>query len=266
MKKMKLLLWELRFVSKKNLLVIMIYIVCATLSTASVLAFMSKFKDELTYLNELENYKRKYNIAFPKEDLGANAFDLDYVNNLFMKNNIPKVKNMILIEEEQFAYYVECEFETTLSDSELEKITALVKYKVLSLYDSRAESQAKEHKFLVAIILFLFLLVAFNTLNLSRYLIQKNSYRFTIYKACGSSSWYVFKLMYFAPVLITVVSYILGALLYKFFIFEFFYKLDRTLIFLSKDLTIIAFLANVLFCFILLLPSVISVLRNGVAK
>lgn len=266
MNKIKVIISDFNFIFRKNLTVIIIFVICASLSTAFVLAFMSKFKDEFTYVKELETYKRKYNIAFLKSDVGTNEFNLEYINSLFRKNEIPHVIRMTLIEEEEYAFFVMCEFEEVLDKDILDRITELVKFDVLSLYDSVAEENALEHRVIILIILSMFLLVSFNTLNLNRYLIQKNDYRFAIYKTCGADNHFSFILIYSAPLLITAISYGIGVILYRLVVFEQFYKLDRTLLLLNWDVLLITFFVTLIYCFVLLLPSVLIILKKGATK
>ena len=262
MKKLKVLFSDISLVSRRNYIVIVIFILCASISTACVLTFMSKFKDELTYLEEVEKNKRKYNIAFLKDDVGENEFNIEYVNKLF--EGFPKVINMQLIEEERYAYYAQCEFERELEHEEIKKINSIVKYEIYALYSLDDASNSVEHRFIITIILLVFLLVAFNTLNLNRYLIQKNKYRFKIYKLCGAGKLFTLSIMYTIPIVITAISFGLGTLIYKLFLFGFFKKFDTTLLMLSPDLVYITFFANIVFCFILLLPTALSVMKREV--
>jgi hypothetical protein len=70
--------------------------------------------------------------------------------------------------------------------------------------------------------------------------------------------------MYTIPIVITAISFGLGTLIYKLFLFGFFKKFDTTLLMLSPNLVYITFFANIVFCFILLLPTALSVMKREV--
>lgn len=66
MKKLKVLFSDISLVLRRNHIVIVIFIMCASISTACVLTFMSKFKDELTYLEEVEKTNENTILLFLK--------------------------------------------------------------------------------------------------------------------------------------------------------------------------------------------------------
>ena len=264
MSRVKMFFSDFNLLFRKNLVFIIIFVVFASFSNSFVMTFLSKYKDEVTFMKELENLKEAYNIAFLKSDIETNNFGVEYINLIFNQNGIPKVIDMTLISEDEVSYYVRCKFVRALDKDCIAKIESLVKFNVMPLYDSAIKNQIIEYRIVVSIILAMLLLVAFNILNLNRYLIKKNRYRFTIYKICGGSNRFVFFLIYCTPLLITAISFGFGVLMYRYFVYGLFRKLDKSLYLLNWDIVFISFFASLAYCFVLLVPSVLAILKRGV--
>ena len=95
-----------------------------------IFGVMSKYKDSAVYIKSIEKYKYCYNIPVIKEE--------DLIETILKDDslNLPKVKKIMQVGEDEEIIFYDCYFERELSESELKSLNKRLPISVYWTYET----------------------------------------------------------------------------------------------------------------------------------